>query len=182
MAGHNNSTFTCLSPLTTYLSLGCCCCDETWCPKHLGEKGFIRLTMEEVRIRTLAGLKPGGWSYCKDHEGVLFIGLLSTLCSAFFFIEPWTTGPSFTPATMGWILPQRSLRKCPVAGLMGTFSQLRVPLWNDSSLSSWHKLASMLAPIKFFLIYLHVCLYCALENQRGVGSLGAWFTYSCEPL
>lgn len=144
----------------------------------LARKGFIRFTncsfsMEEVKIRTLAGLKPRGRSYCKDHEGMLLIGLLSTLCSAFFFIEPWTTSLSMTPATVGLDPPPALTKKMPCCWSYGGIFSIEVT--SSQMIQAYQvdiKLASMPAPIKFF-IYLHICLYCALENQRAVGSLGA---------
>ena len=67
---------------------------------------------------------------------VLFIVLLTLVCSAYFLIEPRTTNPGMTPPTMGCALPALSLiEKTPYSWILWRhFLKRRSFLCDKSSL------------------------------------------------
>ena len=74
-------------------------------------KGFIQLTLPHccsspkgVRTGTQTEQEPKGRSWCRGHERVLLIGLLTLACSACFLREPRTRAQGRDHPTMGWAL------------------------------------------------------------------------------
>lgn len=80
--------------------------------------------------------------------------------------------PIYDPSHNGLDTPPQALtKKMPCCWSYGGI--LSIEVTSFQMIQAYQvdiKLASMPVLIKFF-IYLYVCLYCALENQRGVGSL-----------
>ena len=90
------------------------CCDKTpW----LGEEFILSQFYTAVHHQkqwgagTQAGQEPGGRSWWRSHGTTMLTGLLPMACSVCFLIEPRTTSPGMAPLTMGWALPDQSLRK-----------------------------------------------------------------------
>jgi hypothetical protein len=107
---------------------------------NLGKTRFTWLAypFREAKARTSARWEHGGRSWCRDHRGVLLMGLLLVAFSACFLTAPRTTSPGVAPLTVVAFSPQSLIGKMPYrlsySVILGRYSLNRGSLLSDESI------------------------------------------------